>query len=221
MMCARLWRTGCHAGRVKRLALCLGVTLVFVACSSEPVERSPRSSAPTPVEPGPEQRAATTPKGVVVENVAFGPSKRLARKAVADLKRLGYWRPLTKRLYVVRIQSRLGKIAVPDDGHLADVLLQAQVDRDRAGALCNIMFFPTAIREDLERWRDYWAAGYMEDPPPTERQFWVAILAHELAHCIVTEEKRQGVKVPVMSGEDVAERWEAKVLAQAREALKS
>jgi hypothetical protein len=97
---------------------------------------------------------------------------------------------------------------VPSDGHLADAFLTAQIDKRGAGSLCDILFFPQAMTDDLVRYENFYEQGLLPDPTPTLRQFWVSILGHELAHCL-----RHG------SGEPVAERWEKKVLDRAREAF--
>ena len=169
-----------------------------------------RSAAPSPsvrptVGPEPAERGITQPEGTTVHNGAHGSSKRLVRMAIADLKRAGLWKPLTKHLYVIKVSSRLGRENVPEDGHLADAYLTAQIDDGVGGSLCDIMFFPTAMADDLARWRTYNAQGLLADPAPSRRQFWASILAHELAHCL-----DHG------SGEDVAERWEAKTLTRLR-----
>jgi hypothetical protein len=185
----------------------LAASLVLGACSDEV---APRSSGPSPsVHPSeesqPSERGITRPDGTTVHNGAHGSSKRLVKVAIADLKRSGLWKPLTKHLYVIKVSSRLGRENVPEDGHLADAYLTAQIDDGVGGSLCDIMFFPTAMADDLARWRTYNAQGLLADPAPSRRQFWASILAHELAHCL-----DHG------SGEDVAERWEAKALSRLR-----
>jgi hypothetical protein len=141
-----------------------------------------------------------------VNIVAVGPAKALVTEAVADLKKLGYWKELTDDLYVLKIGSRSGRASVPEDGHLADAFLTGQIDDDGgSGALCDIMFFPTAMSDDLVRYAEYYAQGLLPDPTPTVREFWVSILAHELAHCL-----EHG------KGEPIAESWEKKVLEAAR-----
>jgi hypothetical protein len=102
---------------------------------------------------------------------------------------------------VIELGSRLGRENIPRDGHLADAYVTGLVEKRGAGALCDIMFFPTAVTDDLARWRSYHANGYIEDPPPTLRQFWVGLLAHELGHCV------EGPR-----GEKVAEMWERRAM---------
>lgn len=178
--------------------------------TEEPPERTrpgPRAAMPEtpPASATPFGRGATRPDHAIFDNRAFGKSKPLLARAKRDLEMLGFWSDLTQHLYVVKVASRLGRTYVPDDGHLADAFLTAQIDEGGQGGLCDIMFFPTAIADDLQRWSRYHEQGYIADPPPTPRQFWAALLAHELAHCL-----NHG------SGETVAERWEARVLEKGR-----
>lgn len=193
---------------MKPVAVLLACSLLLVACSTEG-PRTPPVAAPSPSETAgdgePSERGITQPEGTTVQNVAHGKSKRTVATAVRDLKRVRLWKPLTKHLYVIKIGSRLGRSNVPDDGHLADAYLTAQIDDGVGGSLCDIMFFPTAMDDDLARWRTYNAQGLLDDPAPTRRQFWASILAHELAHCL-----NHG------SGEGVAERWEARALKAVR-----
>jgi hypothetical protein len=67
------------------------------------------------------------------------------------------------------------------------------------------MFFPDAMAADLARYDRYYHQGLLPDPTPTEREFWVSILGHELGHCLYHGR-----------GEPTAERWEKKVLDAAR-----
>ena len=195
---------------VKLIACALAAALLFAACSEDnprpgEVAASP-SSAPAQAEGTAAERGITQPDGTVVQNVAHGASKRSASRAIKDLKKVKLWKPLTEHLYVIKIGSRLGRPSVPEDGHLADAYLTAQIDDDGVGgSLCDIMFFPTAMADDLRRWRTYNAQGLLVDPAPTGRQFWAAILAHELAHCLDHGK-----------GEPAAERWEARALEALR-----
>ena len=195
---------------MKLLACALAAALLFAACS----EDSPRpGEAASSVSPPPAQseesaaeRGITQPEGTVVQNAAHGASKRSVSNAIKDLKKVGLWKPLTRHLYVIKISSRLGRSSVPEDGHLADAYLTAQIDDDGVGgSLCDIMFFPTAMSDDLARWRTYHAQGLLADPAPARREFWGAILAHELAHCLDHGK-----------GEAAAERWEARALEALR-----
>lgn len=183
--------------------LCLAA---LVAC--EPVSLPmPRTASPRTTIPAPAEATETPPqaRGVRVQNVAFGRSRTLVRIAISDLKRLGFWKELTGHLYVLKISSRTGIDNVPEDGHLADAFLTGQIDSRGAGALCDIMFFPTAMANDLARYDEYYRQGLLPDPTPTEREFWVSILAHELSHCLDHGQ-----------GEPAAEAWEKKVLTAAR-----
>ena len=189
---------------VRKLVL-VAVCVLLAACTieTEPTIRidKPQVGAGRNVTPEPEERPALGRKGPKVENVAFGRSHDHARRAVKDLKRLGLWKRLTDHLYAIRLGSRLGRDSVPDDGHLADAILTAQVDEEGHGSLCDIRFYPTAMRDDLVRWSLYYAQRLLPEPAPTLRQFWGAILAHELAHCL-----------PEGRGEPAAGRWEERAL---------
>ena len=191
---------------MKMVAGILCVAAFFGACSDpEGSATPPPSPVPSASAEEPPERGITKPDGLTVQNAAHGGSKRLVEAAIADLKGVKLWKPLTKHLYVIKIGSRLGRSNVPEDGHLADAYLTAQIDDGVGGSLCDIMFFVTAMADDLARWRTYNQQGLLDDPAPTRRQFWASILAHELAHCL-----DHG------SDEDVAERWEAKALEAIR-----
>ena len=146
------------------------------------------------------------PPGVVVENAANGKSVARVKRAMRDLKAVNLWLPLTKHLYKIKFQSRLGAASIPEDGHLADAFLTAGFGERAQGRLCDIMFFPNAISRDLDRWRYYYSQGALAEAPPTLRQLWAAVTAHELGHCF-----------PGGPGEKVAQRWEHKALARVRE----
>jgi hypothetical protein len=145
---------------------------------------------------------------VKVENDALGDSKQLVRRAINDLKDLGFWDDLTDHLYVLKISTRPGPDRIPDDKHLADAFLTGQIDETTAGSLCDLMFFPDAMVADLVRYDDYYNRGLLPDPTPTLRQFWASIVGHELGHCL--DHGR---------GEPTAERWERKVLTAARQTV--
>ena len=112
------------------------------------------------------------------------------------------WDDLTGHLMSVRISSRLGRVNVPIDRHLADALLSVRVAA-RPGGECDIMLFPTAMRDDLDRYRTYVGRGLLDGPAPTFREFSASILGHELAHCLAHGR---------LTGERLARRWESKVL---------
>jgi hypothetical protein len=198
-----------------RLRLLSGVALSLVAllgltsCDKDPVVAGDTPPSPATIVT-PDGRPSAVPEvvtgDVTVQNDALGDSEELVERAIADLKRLGFWGDLTDHLYVLKISSRPGPDRIPDDGHLADAFLTAQIDETTAGSLCDVMFFPDAMVADLARYEDYYNRGLLPDPTPTLRQFWASILGHELAHCL--DHGR---------GEPTAERWEKKVLAAARE----
>jgi hypothetical protein len=194
----------------RTLATALAAVLILLSCTQdEPRQVGGSERRRQQSENGIKERRRTR-MGVRVENNAFGSSARLVRQAVRDLKRLDLWGPLTDHLYVIKVGSRLGRDNVPRDGHLADAYITGLVEEEGAGALCDILFFPTAITDDLARWGTYHANGYLEAPPPTLRQFWAALLAHELGHCM------EGPR-----GERVAERWERRALHRFEARLKS
>ncbi|MFP5299296.1 MAG: hypothetical protein ACLGHL_09955, partial [Actinomycetota bacterium] len=168
---------------------------------------TPSLTAGPSASPTPEHRPIVTPRRLLVENEAFGRSKGRVARAIADLKKVDLWKPLTRRLYAVKFGSRTGKVNIPDDGHLADAYLTARVDGDVGGAFCDIMFFPSAMIADLERWRTYYSQGLIAEAPPSARQFWASIMAHELAHCLKGK-----------NGEPVAMAWEERALAAVRQA---
>ncbi len=190
---------------MSRLRAALLVPLLLLpACSSK--EAPAEASATTSPSPSPSPSAVINPPGVVVENEALGKSAERVRRAMRDLKAVNLWRPLTRHLYKVKFQSRLGAASVPDDGHLADAILTAGFGKTAQGRLCDIMFFPNAIARDLRRWRLYYRQGAAAEPAPTLRQLWGAVTAHELGHCF-----------PGSPGEKVARKWERKALARLRD----
>jgi hypothetical protein len=191
---------------MKMLASLLLCSLLLAACTSDPerrlrVEKPRMDVGPTSTPAEAEERPSLERRGAKVENVAFGRSRGHARRAIKDLKEIGLWRRLTDHLYVVKIGSRLGRESIPEDGHLADAILTAQVDEQGGGSLCDIRFYPTAMGDDLVRWAQYYSQNLLPEPAPTVRQFWGAILAHELAHCLGDGK-----------GEPIAERWEDRAL---------
>jgi hypothetical protein len=194
---------------MKVMGVALALSLSGVACSGG--SALPDDSAPgTPLLPRPSptaQRGITDPKGVIVENVSLEETTQDVERAIGDLKEVGLWRRLTSHLYGVKFGSRNGRSNIPDDGHLADAFLTAKIDGNIGGTYCDIVFFPTAMEDDLDRWRSYYSQGLLSDEAPTFRQFWASIMAHELSHCFDGPH-----------GEPVALRWEAKALAAVREA---
>ena len=132
------------------------------------------------------------------------PARLRLSTAVRDLKAIGFWGRLTDHLFQVELDARGGTANVPEDGHLADAYFTGIVAGSDGGAVCDIMFFTSAVSADLARWRRYYAAGMIAEAPPTMRAFRASILAHELGHC------RRGPR-----GEAVAQSWEER----ARDAL--
>jgi hypothetical protein len=177
------------------VALLVAGLLVAVACDRPPTEQNEQSSS---ISGGPSERDAT----VRLENDALGPSQQRVNQAVADLKAIGLWDDLTSHLYVVNIQSRPGTSNIPDDRHLADAFLTAQIDEQGSGGLCSIMFFPAAVRGEYAELLAY-AADHSTYEAPSLRDFWASILGHELGHCFKGQ-----------PGEDVARRWEDRVLEE-------
>lgn len=197
--------------RARRLAALLLVGAVAAGgCTTDAPDPG---IAPTPPDTGMEEEAAgerrpiTKPNRLLITNAALDGSRRQVARAIRDLRRIGMWRRLTRDLYAVRFATRPGRDQVPDDGHLADAYLTAQIDGRRGGSLCDVMFFPVAMAEDLDRWRSYHFRGLLGEAAPSERQFWAAIMAHELAHCL-----KGG------SGEGAAMRWERRALRRLSEA---
>ncbi|HVM36234.1 MAG TPA: hypothetical protein VM784_12950 [Actinomycetota bacterium] len=146
------------------------------------------------------QERRPTSAGVRVSNEGLGPSGRRVATAVRDLKRVALWGPLTRDLFSLQLQTDPGSDGVPDDGHLADAMIGAVVESGGSGTHCSIRFYPAAIKQELATLEEGYRAGLF-DPPPTARQLWAGVLAHELAHCRNWE-----------GGEPYAERWEARAL---------
>ena len=136
-----------------------------------------------------------------------GPARALLQTAVRDLKTIDMWDRLTAHLYRVELDSRPGTSNVPEDGHLADAYFTGVIEGRGGGEVCDVMFFPAAVLADLARWQSYYAGGLVAEPPPTLRQFYGSLVAHELAHC------RPGPR-----GEDIARAWENRALEALRAA---
>lgn len=184
----------------------LACALLVAGAACSPAEPTPRAEPTATPSPSPSPSVVINPPGVVVENAANGKSVGRVKRAIRDLKAVNLWLPLTKHLYKIKFQSRLGAASIPEDGHLADAFLTAGFGKRAQGRLCDIMFFPNAISRDLDRWTYYYSQGATIDPPPTLRQLWAAVTAHELGHCF-----------PGGPGEKVAQRWERKALARLRD----
>lgn len=173
------------------------------ACDGSGPPRS-RSRTVTPT-PSPTKAAERETPRLVIE--ATGRVAVRLATAIRDLKTVDLWSRLTEHLYRVELDSRAGVANVPEDGHLADAYFTGIVDEQGGGVVCDVMFFPEAIAEDLGRWRTYYAAGRVAEAPPRLREFYGALVAHELAHC------RVGPR-----GEPVARAWERRALAALRAA---
>ena len=137
---------------------------------------------------------------VEVRNQAALPERRWIDRAVADLRDLGFWTRLTDDLDVVEIGSREGRENVPSDGHLADSLLTGEVTDGRTTAVCDVMFYATAVVDDLRRWHRFYEKDRIDARPPSEREYWAVLLGHELTHCLARN-----------SGEKAAGRWEWRI----------
>ena len=191
---------------LKPVVACAVVVLMTSSgCRSSEPDRPPTAATPEPRITGPSERGRTIPRGPRVDNVAPGEARRFLEVAIEDLRQVGLWRPLTEHLYAMQVDARLAIEDVPDDGHLADAYSTGLVEEDGAGAYCDLMFWPIAIEGDLLRWEGFWAEGLIERRPPTLRQYWAALLAHELAHCLNGRH-----------GEKVAQEWEERTIARLR-----
>jgi hypothetical protein len=194
---------------LRTLPALLVLALALAACDAgDRPGPAARPTAPSTASPTPERRRPSVqlPK---IENRATGVTRARLARAIRDLKGTSFWRRLTKDLYVVSIGSRPGRQYVPDDGHLAEARAFPFLDDDGGGRLCDITFFPTAIRDDLDLQAHYYEQGLLDRRPPARRHFWTAILGHELAHCLPNV--KDGL--PALTPEPVARRWEKRVLA--------
>lgn len=193
------------------LPAALLVVTFLGACEDAPPPR-PEARPTTSPSPTVSERGSIvrTPK---IDNRATGKTAGHIERAIRDLKAVGYWRRLTKDLYVVSVGSRPGRQYVPDDRHLAEARAFPYVDDDGGGRLCDITFFPTAMADDLALQQRYFDQGLLDRGPPTVRNFWSSILGHELAHCLPHE--RDGN--PALTPEPAAHRWEMKVLEAVEE----
>lgn len=185
------------------------------ACDDATRRRALSVSSPTPTpelrnddgvpQGRPETQPATTLN--VVRYITRGPAdseeaRRIAR-AVRDLRELGYWKELTAHVVRVAIAGRPGAGRVPRDGRLAQAVSTLHTTGRYPGSWCEIAIFPHALEEDIERQAVYYSQGRLAAPPPSLREFWAVILAHELAHCSPRGQK----------GEAYSTEWEARVLA--------
>lgn len=192
------------------LALAAFTVATSVACERDPASTRavprPEKSA-THAAPGeertPRKRGPTPPKGVGYVNAGLNAADRAnIRRAVRDLKELGFWTELTEHVVRVTISSRPGEGRILEDGRLADAVMTIQVGGRFPGAWCDVLIYSTALVRDIAQQEAYWAEGRLSAPPPDLRDFWAVILAHELAHCSPRGQK----------GEGYSTRWEGRVL---------
>lgn len=200
--------TALSRGRLGRSIVILCCAAALVGCAA-PATRTASSAGASQHR---RHRPPTRPERAHVEDLARGPSRALIERAVSDLRRLGFWRHLTRHLYVVRISARTGVVRIPDDGHLADALLTGIIDAHGSGALCDIAFFPAAMRQDLKRQARFRSEGRLPSPIPSTRAFWMSVLGHELAHCLPPHRPFR------QRGEATARRWERRILRAAQRA---
>lgn len=195
------------------VGMVVACALVLGACESSR-DGSPRAhkAASPPSAPGHQtpqgrrsqmrKRRATHPRRTPVRNLALTrPDRRKVGRAVGDLKALGFWRELTGHVESVIVATRPGVERIPVDGRLADSIMNVSIDR-YPGYVCDIVIFSEALRNDVARQAVYYSQGRLARPPPTVREFWVVLLAHELAHC-----SKRGQK-----GEAYPTIWERRVL---------
>ena len=198
---------------MKRAILALALVAATVSFACEEPRSAPPVARPTPSPSETVSERGSTVRTPKIDNRATGKTARHIDRAISDLKEVGFWRRLTKNLYVVSVGSRPGRQYVPDDGHLAEARAFPYVDDDGGGRLCDITFFPTAMEDDLGLQQRYYDQGLLDRGPPAVRNFWTAILGHELAHCLPFE--RNGN--PALTPEPEARQWEGKVLEAVEE----
>ena len=204
---------------MRRTAVALAcVAFLIGGCVGSQPEASEK---PTPT-PSPSPSLITTDQGgrarpgpagitLVFETGRF--EQRLFQAAVSDLARVGVWGKLTKGLHFVELETHPG--ARSEAGvHLADAVLSHTVQEGKPLVVCDIRFYPRAIRQELRiwrrvrsvglspvGWRDYNENEIFDEPQPTKSDFWSSILAHELSHCL------EGPH-----GERSAQQWEYKAM---------
>lgn len=173
------------------------------ACTSRPglPPMTGPTGDPSPAPTEARRDASDGPPKVV--NAAGDASRAEITQAIRDLKTANVWAAVTPDdVDRIEIRSRDGVERVPDDKHLAEAQRVPYLVGERFAVDCLIVFFPDALRRDLVVQADGYDSGYLDSPPPSERQFWAAILAHELAHCLRWA-----------GGEPFAEKWETRTLA--------
>ncbi|MEA2462239.1 MAG: hypothetical protein QOH90_2416, partial [Actinomycetota bacterium] len=90
-------------------------------------------------------------------------TKSPIERAVADLKTIGYWAPLTKGLGFIRLTEESGK------GPLAD----AHISYDSSAKYCFVRVFRDEIRHEMS-----------DMDGATRRELWARLLGHEISHCL-------------------------------------
>ena len=184
------------------VALFVAAGLVLAGCSPDSSEAE-ATLGPSPARtPTPRAEESPAPQRVDLKvwNEATGRDKGRVARAIRDLKKAGIWKKVVwKGLYVIQIQARAGEQRIPEDRHLADASFHAFKDEDGGGALCFILIYTEAIRQDIANWNHYDRLGLARYPPPAPRDVWAAALAHELGHC------HKGFR-----GEKHARNWESR-----------
>ena len=194
--------------RRKLIAFCAASAL-FAACdASTPADPSALtdSSSDGAISglPGSRsrERGRTRPEKVQVTNAArTEEDRRRVDRAVQDLRLLGFWPRLTKHVVAVTISTRPGEASIPKDGHLADAqrYVRSKPTLDWA---CHVRIYSQALADDVDRQGVYYSEGRLASPPPTVRQFWAVIVAHEVGHCSPRGQR----------GEAYSTLWEERVL---------
>jgi hypothetical protein len=165
--------------------------IVALACTGG---REP-TAGPTPDETESPREAARSPEVTVL---ASGEHAGALKRSIAGLKAVGLWDRLTADIDKLRLGANLRE--VPQDRHLASSQVVTTTGPGFRVRACRIEFYPSAISEDLSRQEEYHASGG-GPPPPARVDFMVALLAHELAHCL-----------PGQPGERIAGQWERRAL---------
>ncbi len=200
------------------IAVLVLATLTLTACqTNEGATAAGPSPSPTPsasgltVDQG--GRSVPGPNGVrlVFETSRFEQKK--FQRAVRDLSKVHVWRRLVRGIELVELETHPGARSVAGV-HLADASLNHTLVEGDAVVVCDIRFYPRAIRQELRlwrrigslgatpaEWRDYNENDVFDETAPKESDFWAAILAHELAHCHVGPH-----------GEREARNWEFKTM---------
>ena len=182
-----------------RRALVAALLITLAACTHSADHHERAVPEPTPLRS--ERPPTKVHRKLILE--ARGPAHDSIVQAVADVRTIGFWRRLTDHLFEVQLDARLGRSNIPRDEHLADAYYTVAVAPNGGGTVCDVMFFPTSIANDLARWTAFYAQGRIARPPPASlRQYYASLLAHELGHC-----------QPGLRDESVALSWEHRTVA--------